>query len=342
MNKYKKSKSKKKELIGKTAACCLTVSLVTGAFAVYADAISFEKETPVAGMSLTLNNYYIKNEGRMNNQIVGLNNPIVGTSGDDIATLIVERESQTEEETQTTEEIQTSSEETTSNEESTIGETESSEGESESQSETINEIESTSVQLDQIPDTISETEAPTEAETSIYDTIAVSRCFDYVNVRSIPSTDGEILGKIYDGCAATILETEGDWYKIESGSVKGYIKAEYFVTGSEAEALAEELADKIATVNTTTLRVRASADIESDCVTLVPLGEEFMIMEEENGWAKIEIDASTNGWVSMEFLDIRVEFDTAISIEEEQAKIAEQEAAKERAEEARRRAEEEA
>ncbi len=44
----------------------------------------------------------------------------------------------------------------------------------------------------------------------------------------------------------------------------------------------------------------------------------------------------------MEFLDIRVEFDTAISIEEEQAKIAEQEAAKERAEEARRRAEEEA
>ena len=175
MNKYKKSKSKKKELIGKTAACCLTVSLVTGAFAVYADAISFEKETPVAGMSLTLNNYYIKNEGRMNSQIVGLNNPIVGTSGDDIATLIVERESQTEEETQTTEEIQTSSEETTSNEESTIGETESSEGESESQSETINEIESTSVQLDQIPDTISETEAPTAAETAIYDTIAVSR-----------------------------------------------------------------------------------------------------------------------------------------------------------------------
>ena len=64
-------------------------------------------------------------------------------------------------------------------------------------------------------------------------------------MRSIPSTDGEILGKIYDGCAATILETEGDWYKIESGSVKGYIKAEYFVTGSEAEALAEELADKL-------------------------------------------------------------------------------------------------
>ena len=63
--------------------------------------------------------------------------------------------------------------------------------------------------------------------------------------------------------------------------MKGYIKAEYFVTGSEAEALAEELADKIATVNTTTLRVRASADIESDCVTLVPLGEEFMIMESD-------------------------------------------------------------
>lgn len=351
MSKHRKSKVKKKELIGKAAACCLTASLVTGAFAVYANALSFETEIPVAGMSLTLNNYYIKNEDGVNSQIARLSNPIVGSVGDGTATLILD-ENQTTGEPQSSEEETSTQEETSIQEESTNPEELGSYDEplenpsettetTESQDETTSVQEQTAQTLDSEPSTTSETETSAETK-SIYDTIAVSRCYDYVNVRSMPSTDGEILGKIYDGCAATILEVEGDWYKIESGSVEGYIKAEYFVTGAEAEALAEKLANKIATVNTTTLRVRASADINSDCVTFVPLGEEFMIMEEENGWGRIEIDASTNGWVSMEFLDVRVEFDTAVSIEEEEAKIAEQEAAKKRADEARIHAEEEA
>ena len=174
-------------------------------------------------------------------------------------------------------------------------------------------------------------------EKSIYDTIAVSRVDSYVNVRTTPSTDGEVVGKIYDGSAATILTTEGEWYQIESGNVTGYIKSEYFVTGSDAEALATELAHRIGTVNTTTLYVRSEATTESACLTLIPLGEEYTVVEEVEGWAKIEID-SIQGWVSKEYLDIRVEFEEAVSIEEERAILAEQEAAKKAAEEARRKA----
>lgn len=177
-----------------------------------------------------------------------------------------------------------------------------------------------------------------EQEASIFDTIAVSRVSDYVNVRSIPSTDGEILGKIYDGCAATILEVVDDWYRIESGSVKGYIKAEFFVTGEEAEALAAELATEFGVVNTTTLRVRAEAALDSDCIDWVAGGSEFVVEEEKDGWGKIALDNTSKGWVSLEFLDTRIEFDTAISIEEERAKLEEQRLAAERAEEARRKA----
>lgn len=181
---------------------------------------------------------------------------------------------------------------------------------------------------------VEDKEAPIEEVKSEYENIAVSRCLSYVNVRDLPSTDGDIVGKIYDGCAATILERVDDWYRIESGNVEGYIKAEYFVTGEEAEALVDELAVKLATVNTTTLFVRADADINSDRITMVPLGEEFVVMEERNGWAHIEVDASTSGWVSMDYLDIEVKFDVAISIEEEQRQLEEQLAAERRAREA--------
>ncbi|NLZ81573.1 MAG: C40 family peptidase [Clostridiales bacterium] len=250
------------KIVVKAAACCLTATMLIAGQANIARA-DFEAETPVAGMSLTLNNYF----ERIDNSVgkVGISellNPTVMSTVSEVA--VVE-------------------------------------------------------------------------EKSIYDTIAVSRVDSYVNVRTTPSTDGEVVGKIYDGSAATILSTEGEWYQIESGSVTGYIKTEYFVTGSEAEALAAVLAHRIGTVNTTTLYVRSEPTTESACLTLIPLGEEYTVVEEADEWAKIEID-SIQGWVSKEYLDIRVEFEEAVSIEEERAILAEQEAAKKAAEEARRKA----
>ena len=90
--------------------------------------------------------------------------------------------------------------------------------------------------------TAAPTEAPTEPETqapqvSRYADVAVSRVRDnsYVRVRTEPNTESEVLGKLYNDCAATILNTVdgegGAWYEIKSGSVQGYIKAEYFLTG---------------------------------------------------------------------------------------------------------------
>ena len=88
-----------------------------------------------------------------------------------------------------------------------------------------------------------ETEAP---KVSPYANVAVShvRKDSFVNVRSEPNTTSEKLGKLYNDCAATILNTvegeDGLWYEIQSGSVRGYIKSEYFLTGDEAEARAIE------------------------------------------------------------------------------------------------------
>ena len=62
---------------------------------------------------------------------------------------------------------------------------------------------------------------------SPYKDIAISQVENYVNIRQEPNTDAEVLGKIYNNAAATILETvdqeDGTWYKIKSGSVEGYI-----------------------------------------------------------------------------------------------------------------------
>ena len=57
-------------------------------------------------------------------------------------------------------------------------------------------------------ETTGETEAVVRAMSkSIYDNIAISRVTNYVNVRAQASTGSEVVGKIYNNCAATILDT---------------------------------------------------------------------------------------------------------------------------------------
>ena len=46
---------------------------------------------------------------------------------------------------------------------------------------------------------------------------------------------------IRDSGSVTILSQVGDWYEVQSGNATGYVKAEYFATGEQAEAIANEV-----------------------------------------------------------------------------------------------------
>lgn len=168
--------------------------------------------------------------------------------------------------------------------------------------------------------------------------MGVSVATSYVNVRSQPSTESEVVGKLYHGCAAEILEwLEGDWVKIVSGEVEGYIASNYLVVGRDAEREADEHAEKYATViRTQTLRVREEPSQESRTLELIPLGERYPVIKEYDNWAEILISSDDQGndftgFVHKDYISVEIKFQHAISIEEEQRIIREQQEA-ERAE----------
>lgn len=163
-----------------------------------------------------------------------------------------------------------------------------------------------------------------------YEGICIAQVNDYVNVRSEPSEDGEILGKLYNESAGTVEEETDGWYKITSGNVTGYVKSEYVVIGEEAEALAEEVGSRVATVTTETLRVRSEASTDATILGLIGEGEELTVTAEEDGWVQVSIEEG-DGWVSTEFVDLRTDFVEAESKEEEEARLAKEEAARQEA-----------
>lgn len=108
-----------------------------------------------------------------------------------------------------------------------------------------------------------ETKISDEEREKEQDVLIIAQVNDYVNIRSTASTDGEIVGKLYNNSVGTLVAKDGDWYQVKSGSVEGYVKAEYFKTGDEAEKIADEVGQKMATVNTETLKVRSDASLEA-------------------------------------------------------------------------------
>ncbi len=177
---------------------------------------------------------------------------------------------------------------------------------------------------------------------SPYANLGVSVADSYVNVRKDPSTDSEVVGKLYRGCAADILERlDGDWVKIQSGDVRGYIASNFLAIGHDAEAMVDEYATQYATVNTQTLRVREDKSTDSKILTLIPGGETYPVKKISGDWVELVLgtDEDTGkdftGFVSKEFVDIKVEFKFAISVEEEQRILREQQEA-ERAERERK------
>ena len=166
-----------------------------------------------------------------------------------------------------------------------------------------------------------------------YTGLCIAQVNDYVNVRSEASEEGEIVGKLFNNSVGDVEASEDGWYLINSGNVHGYVKSEYVVTGDDAEALAEQVGTRVATVTTETLRVRQEATTDSSILGLIPMGEELTVLDEQDGFVKVSIEEG-DGWVSTDFVDLRTDYVYAESKEEEEARLAKEKAEREAAQKA--------
>ena len=140
-------------------------------------------------------------------------------------------------------------------------------------------------------------------------------------IHGTPADNGEFLGKFYNEAVGTLVAEEGDWLLITSGSVTGYVKKQYCVAGEEAAELAKQVGTRVATVEAATLYVRTEADGASEVLCMVPEGEELLVLEETEGWAKVDVEEG-QGWISTEYANVHSNYVTAESKEEEIARIA--------------------
>ena len=156
-----------------------------------------------------------------------------------------------------------------------------------------------------VPADTAATDTAVPADTTIcgYTNLGIAQVDSSLNVREQPDTNSDIVGKMQNDAGCEILEDDGEWLKIESGQVTGYVKAEYIITGEAAVAKAQEVMKTIATVTTQTLNVRAEMNTDCTKLALMPEGEELEVLNQYDGWVEVDLDGDV-GYASTDYVEI--------------------------------------
>lgn len=148
-----------------------------------------------------------------------------------------------------------------------------------------------------------------------YINLGIANVDTNLNIRKAADETADLVGKLPKDAGCEILDTDGEWYHIQSGKVNGYVKGDYLITGDAAREKSSEVMMTIATVTTTTLNVRAEMNTECEIIAQMPIGEELNVLEEYDGWIKADIDGE-EGYVSKDYVELSTQLPKAMTMTE--------------------------
>lgn len=129
-----------------------------------------------------------------------------------------------------------------------------------------------------IEDTAEVTEQE-EKEKSKFADRCIADVEETLNIRKGPGTDTEFVGSMNPGAIAKVLGTEGEWTKIKSGDVEGYVLSEYIRTGESAEKLAQEYVTLRGTVLEDGVNIRSEMSTDADILVVLDKDDTLTVLE---------------------------------------------------------------
>lgn len=117
----------------------------------------------------------------------------------------------------------------------------------------------------------------------------------YVNVRSWPSYDADILTSLGVGSTVEITGTNGSWYTVWVNGVVGYINSNFVAIGSTGGT------DASATVRSGPLNVREAPSMRARVITQFPTGLRITVLDRQGTWTQVQA-AQVIGYVMSSYL----------------------------------------
>ncbi|MEW9080693.1 SH3 domain-containing protein, partial [Terrisporobacter glycolicus] len=127
-----------------------------------------------------------------------------------------------------------------------------------------------------------------------------------LNVRKGPSTSYAKIATLTNGTKVKVITTSGDWSKISSGSITGYVSNQYLSSkapssGNTSDNDSNETSITKYVDASVGLNVRKGAGTNYSVITTLSHGTKVTVKSTSNGWSKIT-SGSVTGYVSSSYL----------------------------------------
>ena len=116
-----------------------------------------------------------------------------------------------------------------------------------------------------------------------------------LNVRSGPSTNNSVIGKLSNGDRVEVVSTSNGWSKIKYNGQIGYVSSKYLSN------TAPEASTTIKYVNASSLNVRSGPSTNNSVIGKLSNGDKVEVISTSNGWSKIKYNGQI-GYVSSKYL----------------------------------------
>lgn len=122
-------------------------------------------------------------------------------------------------------------------------------------------------------------EATTE-EQKLFADRCIANVDETLNIRMEPDQESEFVGSMDAGAIAIVEGTEGEWTKIRSGDVEGYVLTQYILTGSVAESFAKDYVILHGTILEDGVNIRSEQSTDSDIIAVLDTDAVVTVLED--------------------------------------------------------------
>jgi N-acetylmuramoyl-L-alanine amidase len=116
---------------------------------------------------------------------------------------------------------------------------------------------------------------------------------DGLNLRGQPSTNSPVLGTLKLGTTLTILEQQGDWYRVQTPDGKTGWVAGWLISVQQPAMSGPHV-----TILNPDTNIRSGPGTQYDIIKRVQTGEKYAIVKKEGDWFQITLSDGSTGYVA--------------------------------------------
>ena len=137
-----------------------------------------------------------------------------------------------------------------------------------------------------------------------------------INIRAAANEDSEVIGYLYNGGAAWVINKGETWTELYSGGLTGFVKNEYLMYADDVKGLADHYGKEGVATTWDHVQLFAEADGGSEILEYLETGDSFILAEDGGHWLAVQYGADDLAYLSSEDVTRVLLLDTAVAKDE--------------------------